>query len=108
MIYQVSQQSVLVFAHAKEIVLFLDEFRHRTMIRALTIYQFLLCIETFTAETIEPAVTVEVDVSVFVNLRQEFLHVTDMIAIRSSNEVIVSETTTLPCRSETRADLVRE
>src|SRR6266478_895389 len=108
MLFYVSQQPVLVFAHAKEIVLFLDNFRDGLMIRALTVYQFLLCIEALAAEAVEPTVTVEVDVSAFVNPRQELLHVTDMVGIRGTNEVIVSEPAALPCRAKARADLVRE
>ena len=105
-LFQVTQQPLLVFAHAEEVIVFFDQLRLDEMIRTLASHKLLLCIEPLAAKAVKSAVAVEIDVASFIHLSQQFLHISDMVMIGGANEMIVSEATVIPGSAEGCADLV--
>src|SRR3989338_2538309 len=95
-LFKVTQQPVLIFAHAEEVVVFFDQLGLGQMIWAFATNQFLLGIEALAAKAVEPTVSVEVDIPSVVDFRQEFLDVADMIHIGRADKVVIGNPTFIP------------
>ena len=59
------------------------------MVRTLTVYEFLFGVEALAPEAIKSAVMIEIDIPGFVNLREDFLYIADVILIGRANKMVV-------------------
>ena len=62
---------ILIVAHPKEIVGFLDYFRFGLVVGTLSVHQLSIRIKTFAAKAIEPLILAEVDVPLFFDPAQD-------------------------------------
>src|SRR5262249_52420153 len=102
----VAQEPLLVFAHAKEVILFFDQFRLGKVVGTLAVTQLFRSVKPFTANAVKSPIAVEVDIASVVNFGQEFLDIADMIGVCRADKVIVGDITGVPGSTEGRADAI--
>ncbi len=97
MFVDIVNQPLLVFAHPEEIILLRDDAQLLLMLRALAAFiQFLLRVESLTANAIVAAIFIEVDISAVVDLLQNRLNNLLVIIISGADKEIVTDVQFLP------------
>ena len=104
----VVDEPVLVFAHAEEVVFFLEEGGDRFVVRAAAVHQVPLQVKALAAEAIEPAVLPEVNVPGVVHPLQDLLHHAHVGRVGGADVVVVADIQAVPGPAEAGADLVHE
>ncbi len=87
----VVDQPILIFAHLKEIIFFLDELGLLLVIRAFPIHQFSLGIEAFATEAVISTVFPEIDVPFIIDFPQDQLNYLLVFFSCGANEGVVGD-----------------
>ena len=79
---------LLVLGHPEKIVFFRNLLGWLLMIRTVAIHQLFFCQETFAAPAVEASIFIKIDIAPVVDILQNFLHRSDMVAVSCPNKVI--------------------
>ncbi len=106
MLFDVRYEPVLVFAHFKKIIRFLNGFRCGLVIRTFAVDQFPFSIKALTSEAVLPFVFTEINVARIVDFLKNSTDDLHMGSIGCTDEVIVVDIEFRPECSKQIADLI--
>ena len=94
--FHILDDSVLIFGKAEEIAFLLQQFHIPTTVGAFAVYQLVFGKERFTRGAVPAFIRAFVNISLIIQLLENFLHDFDMIVIGGTNELIIGNAEGLP------------
>ena len=89
MVVDMLDETVRVFAHLEEIGFLFGRLHFPPAVRAPAIHQLGLCKKGLAGSTVEPLICALIDISLFIKLPENFLHLFFMVFIRCTDKMVI-------------------
>ena len=89
-------QAVCIFAHLKEICLFLCRMYFHAALRAFSVFDLALCIECLALFAVHAFVCAFINIAFFIKLAEDLLNLNFMIRIRCADKAVIGSIHQIP------------